>query len=205
MNLTYRIGFWRLGIWALAAVGVVTSIGCQTGGGGEDFISDDPSASSYGTYGDEGLSGGTGDDGGDPAGEGGDEGEDNGDGDVEISEADIVQLEGDRLYALSSYSGLPVVDMQDPDHLRALGTWETDAEPFEMYVEDGQAFVMFNDYGFWEWDDDLDEWSYESSSRLVALDASNPQEIEVSGEFTVAGSAHERRAGRSTATATSAS
>lgn len=186
--LNYRIGFWTV-----AAVSVLTLSGCQTGGtGGQDFISDDPSASdSGGTFGDEGAAS----TGGDPSGEGGDDGgEDNGgDGDVDISEADIVQMEGDRLYALSSYSGLTVVDMTNPDDMRALGTWETDAEPFEMYVENAQAFVMFNDYGFWEWDEGLDGWNYFSSSRLVALDASNPGSIQVEGEFTIPGRIQDSR------------
>jgi hypothetical protein len=186
MNFTYRIGFW-----AVAAFGTLTLSACQNGGGGEDFISDDPGAGDYGDdYGTTAASTG------DPAGEGedgGDEGGDDGGGEVDISEADIVQVEGDRLYALSSFSGLTVVDMTNPDNLQALGTWETDAEPFEMYVESGQAFVMFNDYGFWQYDDDLGDWSYNTSSRLVALDASNPQSIEVEGEFTLPGRIQDSR------------
>jgi hypothetical protein len=193
MHFTYRIGFW-----AVAALGVVALSGCQNAGGGQDFISDDPYAGGYDDYGDEyGTSGATtAGDSGDPAGEGedgGDDGEDNGDGDVDISEADIVQVEGDRLYALSSYSGLTVVDMTNPDDLQALGTWETDAEPFEMYVDGGQAFVMFNDYGFWAYDESLDDWSYNTSSRLVALDAGDPQNIQVDGEFTLPGRIQDSR------------
>lgn len=187
MHFTYRIG-----LWAVAALGVATLSACQNGsGGGQDFISDDPGAGDYGgDYGDDGAASTN----GDPAGEdGGDEGGDDGGGEVDISEADIVQLEGDRLYALSSYSGLTVVDMQNPDDLQALGTWETDAEPFEMYVESGQAFVMFNDYGFWQYDEGLDDWSYNTSSRLVALDASNPASIEVEGEFTLPGRIQDSR------------
>jgi hypothetical protein len=187
MHFTYRIGFW-----AVAALGVMTLSACQTGGGGQDFISDDPNAGGYGN--DDGADTGGLTTGGDPAGEGGDDGgEDQGDGDVDISEADIVQVEGDRLYALSSYSGLTVVDMTNPDNLQALGTWETDAEPFEMYVDSGQAFVMFNDYGFWQYDEGLDDWSYNTSSRLVALDAANPQNIQVEGEFTLPGRIQDSR------------
>jgi hypothetical protein len=186
MHFTHR------GFWVLASLGVLSLSACQGGNGGQDFISDDPSNGDYGgDYGEEGLSSGT----GDPAGEeGGDEGgEDDGGGEVDISEADIVQMEGDRLYALSSYSGLTVVDMTNPDDLQALGTWETDAEPFEMYVEAGQAFVMFNDYGFWDYDEALDVWGYNTSSRLVALDASNPQSIQVEGEFSLPGRIQDSR------------
>jgi hypothetical protein len=187
MHFTYRIG-----VWALASLSVLSLSACQGGNGGQDFISDDPSNGDYGgDYGEEGLSSGT----GDPAGEeGGDEGgEDDGGGEVDISEADIVQMEGDRLYALSSYSGLTVVDMTNPDDLQALGTWETDAEPFEMYVEAGQAFVLFNDYGFWDYDEALDVWGYNTSSRLVALDAADPQNIQVEGEFTLPGRIQDSR------------
>jgi hypothetical protein len=184
-NLTFT---YRFTTFAFAALGALTLSAC-TESDTDDFISDDPTAGSGGGGFDEGGDGGTG---GDPAGEGGDG--DNGDGDApDISEADIIQLEGDRLYALSAFSGLTVVDMADPDELRSLGTWETDAEPFEMYVEAGQAFVMFNDYGFWEWDESLDEWSYSSSSRLVALDASNPSNIVVKGEFTLPGRIQDSR------------
>jgi hypothetical protein len=189
MHFTYPL-------WAVASLGLLALSACQGGSGGQDFISDDPSGGDYGgDYGEDGgvSTGGDSNGTGDPAGEdGGEGGEDDGGGEVDISEADIVQLEGDRLYALSSYSGLTVVDMQNPDDLRALGTWETDAEPFEMYVEAGQAFVMFNDYGFWEYDD-LGIWNYNSSSRLVALDASNPQNIQIEGEFTLPGRIQDSR------------
>ncbi|MFV8755097.1 beta-propeller domain-containing protein [Nannocystaceae bacterium ST9] len=151
----------------------------------EDFISDDPTAGS----GDGNL----GEDGGEAAGDessGGDEGDPgDGDGEIDISEADIVQVEGDRLYALSTYSGLTVVDMTNPDQLRALGTWETDAAPFEMYVEASQAFIMFND--FWTWSEE--DGDYHSTSRLVALDAANPEAIVVRGEFSLPGRIQDSR------------
>jgi hypothetical protein len=171
---------------ALASFGALSLSACQTGEReGQDFISDDPLVG--GDDGDFGETGGA--DTGEPSGE---EGGDNG-GDVEISEADIVQIEGDRLYALSQYSGLTVVDVTNPDDMRSLGTWETDAQPFEMYVDSGNAFVMFNDYYFWEWDVALDSWSSYSSSRLVALDASDPSDIQVRGEFTLPGSIQDSR------------
>jgi hypothetical protein len=182
MTLHYRIS--ALTIASLAAL---TLSACKTADTTpHDFISDDPGADSYGDLGGEDGAVTTGGE------EGGDPSDDDG-GEVEISEADIIQLEGDLVYVLSAYAGLTVVDASDPDDLRALGTWETDAEPFEMYVEGAQAFVMFSDYGFWDWDDGLDEWSYNSSSRLVALDASNPADIEVKGEFTLPGHIQDSR------------
>ena len=175
--------------FAFAALGALTLAACgEEGEPVDSFISDDPNGGGGGgaEEGGEGDPGGTGgDDGGDGDNGGGEE--------PDISEADILHVDGDRLYALSTYSGLTVVDMSNPDDLHALGSWETDAEPFEMYVESGQAFVMFNDYGFWEWDDGVDDWSYQSSSRLVALDASDPADIQVRGEFTIPGRIQDSR------------
>ncbi len=175
-----------------AAFGMSVLSGCQEPGGGPGFISDDPGGDDFGDgFADEGLTGGDeigSDDGGEDAG-----GEDDGGGDLELSEADIIQVEGDLLYALSSYSGLTVVDMSDPDDLVALGTWETDAQPFEMYVEDGQAFVIFSNFRFWDWDEQFKSWDYVDSSRLVALDASDPANIEVRGEFLLPGQIQDSR------------
>ena len=61
-----------------------------------------------------------------------------------ISEADILQLDGDRLYALSRYSGLSIVDVSNPAALKLEGVYRSAAEPFEMYVQDGMVFAMFN-------------------------------------------------------------
>ena len=191
MTFTYRASY-RFTAFAFAALGAMTLTACgdDQGQPGDDFISDDPTAGSGGF--EEGEDGGEGDPAGDTGGDEGGDG-DNGGEDPDISEADIIQLEGDRLYALSAYSGLTVVDMQDPDDLEALGSWETDAEPFEMYVEGGQAFVMFNDYWYWAWDDAIGDYTYASSSRLVALDASDPANIEVEGEFTLPGRIQDSR------------
>lgn len=189
MTLTYR-----LSALTLASLGAISLSACQDEPSRvpQDFISDDPTAGGEDSNaGEDGEAADT----SDPStgDEGGAEGEDGGGDEVDISEADIVQVEGDRLYALSAYAGLSVVDMSNPDALRSLGTWETDAEPFEMYVEAGQAFVMFNDYWSWSFDEGLDEWSYYSTSRLVALDASDPSDITVRGEFSLPGRIQDSR------------
>jgi hypothetical protein len=168
--------------------------------GGQEFISDDPSGDgSGGDYGAEGQHDGQGESEGEGEGEGEEGGNANA-GDLDISETDIVVVEGDRLYALSTYSDLTVVDMQDPDDLHALGDWsgnwlangEADAEPFEMYVENGQALVLFND--LWEPDAGSEVWNF--SSRFVSLDTADPQAIQVDGEIMLPGLvAHSRRVG----------
>lgn len=180
---------YRLFGVALTTLGVFALSACMDGVA-EDFISDDPTV--VYAEGDEGNE--FDDEGSDDGGTGDDAQGGEGEGDeLEISEADIIQMEGDRLYALSTYSGLSVVDMSDPDDLQFLGSWETDAEPFEMYVEAGRAFIMFNDFWFWEWDEGSEGWSEATSSRLIALDAADPANIEVEGEFTLPGRIQDSR------------
>lgn len=98
-----------------------------------------------------------------------------------ISEADIIKVEGDTLYALSRYSGLTVIDLADPADLRVLGSYRSTAMPFEMYLEAGTAYVMYNDYYHREWDEDAGYYVWQSSSRMLALDVSDPAAPRVLG------------------------
>src|SRR3954468_21657084 len=50
-----------------------------------------------------------------------------------IQEADIVQLEGDRLYALSRSGTASIIDVSTPGHLELLGQATLRGQPFEMY------------------------------------------------------------------------
>ncbi|HOU90190.1 MAG TPA: beta-propeller domain-containing protein, partial [Polyangiaceae bacterium] len=98
-----------------------------------------------------------------------------------ISEADIIKVEGDTLYALSRYSGLTIIDLADPADLRVLGSYRSTAMPFEMYLEAGTAHVMYNDYYHREWDEDAGYYVWRSSSRMLALDVSDPAAPRVLG------------------------
>jgi len=177
-----RLGL-TLGTLALA---VGTGGGCNNDdddGGSNDFIVDNPA----GAGGDEGQDGG----------ETGNAGEDDGgddDGGREISEADIVFVEGDTVYALSAYGGLVVVDASAPDQgLPVLGRHRMHAQPFEMYVENGQVFVMTTDYGSYDYDEESGSYTWHSSSRLLALDASDPESITTRGEFELPGTIQDSR------------
>ncbi|HTV22905.1 MAG TPA: beta-propeller domain-containing protein [Polyangiaceae bacterium] len=112
-----------------------------------------------------------------------------------ISEADILQLSGDRLYALSRFSGLSVIDASTPGALRLEGVYRSAAEPFEMYVEDGLVYAMFNGWlaygcdatGFCGW---------QSESRVQALDTRDPANIALLADLEVPGTiADSRRVG----------
>jgi uncharacterized secreted protein with C-terminal beta-propeller domain len=103
-----------------------------------------------------------------------------------IEEADIIKLDGDRLYALSQYGGLNVVDVSERDHLKLLGRHKVLASPFEMYVRDGVAMVLYNGYGEYEQTDD-GNWNYHQTSYVVILDASTPDQISELGRFPIPG------------------
>jgi hypothetical protein len=104
-----------------------------------------------------------------------------------IAEADILQLSGDRLYALSRYNGLTVIDVSSPGALRLLGEHRAAAEPFEMYVEDGLVYAMFNGWYSYVCDDVTGSCTWSSESRVQALDTRDPVNIQVVADLEVPG------------------
>lgn len=109
-----------------------------------------------------------------------------------ISEADIIKVDGTKLYALSRYSGLSVIDVADPAHLVLLGGHKTSAIPFEMYVEGERAYVMYNGWGRYEVSED-GYYSWQTTSRVQALDLSDPAKITVIGQHDVGGEISDSR------------
>ena len=183
---------WLIGI-ALLTSGLALA-GCRgdsdpTAADG-DFVSDNPMADTGAHGGDTGAASTAGGDEGDPSdeGAGGDD-----DGEREISEADIVHIDNGRLYALSRYSGLAVIDVSNPDQLPVLGRTRAHAEPFEMYVDNAQVFAMFSDYGNYRYDDETGAWIWASTSKLMAFDARDPADIQVTGEFDLPGTIQDSR------------
>ncbi len=109
-----------------------------------------------------------------------------------ISEADILQLDGDRLYALSRFSGLSVIDASNPAALRLTGVYRTAAEPFEMYVQDGLVFAMFN--GWYSYHcDQQGVCSWQQTSRMQAIDARDPEHIQLLADHEVPGAISDSR------------
>jgi hypothetical protein len=112
-----------------------------------------------------------------------------------ISEADILQISGDRLYALSRFSGLSVIDVSNPASLRLLGAYRSAAEPFEMYVEDGLVYAMYNNWSSYGCDS-IGLCGWQSESRVQALDTRDPANIRVLADLNVPGTiADSRRVG----------
>lgn len=117
-----------------------------------------------------------------------------------IVEADIIQLHGDRLYALSRMTGLNVVDVSDPSRLRLLGgfTDTRDAEPFELYLRDDVALVMFTGWGRYEAVESVEEgdepaYAWVQTSEVLALDVSDPGNIGTLGSFEIPGAISDSR------------
>lgn len=108
-----------------------------------------------------------------------------------IEEADIVQLDGTRLYAMSRYGGLSVIDVSVPDQLRLLGKYRMQATPFEMYVRDGVVIGLFSGWG--QYVEVTDGWQWVQTSRVVALDTSDAANITVLGDFPIPGEISDSR------------
>jgi uncharacterized secreted protein with C-terminal beta-propeller domain len=110
-----------------------------------------------------------------------------------ISEADIIQLQGSTLYAMSRSGGLSVIDVSKPAALKILGRYRTSFTPFEMYVRDGIVFAMYSDWGYFVEDEATQQWSWKQSSSLLALDVSKPASIQKLAQFDLPGEISDSR------------
>lgn len=67
-----------------------------------------------------------------------------GDAQRALAEADIIQLDGGRLFAMSRSGTVSVVDVSTPGRLTLLGQTTLPGEPFEMYRRGGFLLAMSN-------------------------------------------------------------
>ena len=74
----------------------------------------------------------------------GNAGASNGSAERAVAEADVVQLEGGRLYAMSKSGSLSIIDVSRPGRLTMLGQAYLPGEPFEMYLRGDLLVVMTN-------------------------------------------------------------
>jgi len=157
---------------------------------GQDFISDNPrgGAGQPGSGEEDGDTSGTG---GNPAPADPSTGEDP---ERAITEADIIQVHEGKLYALSRYSGLSIIDISTPDQLTLLGRYGgTSGTPFEMYLEDGVVYAMFSSWGQYIWDAAAQSYQWVQTSHIEALDVSNPASVGLLGSFDLPGSISDSR------------
>ncbi|MFC1641700.1 beta-propeller domain-containing protein [Myxococcota bacterium] len=109
-----------------------------------------------------------------------------------IEEADIIKLEGNRLYAMSRTGGLSVVDVGTRDQLQLLGRWRAEAEPFELYVRDGVVIGLYNGWGQYV-EDTEGNWVWATTSEVVVLNTEDPQNIVPLGSFSLPGDISDSR------------
>jgi hypothetical protein len=177
-----------------------------TPGTPQDFVSDAPGSSSSpnapeaggdGSFGagGSGQGGSGGNSAAGSAGAGGSKDPDGNDPKKTIEEADIIQLRGSRLYALSRYSGLAIIDVSDADHLKLLGRYPLKGEPFEMYVRENTVLAMFSSWGRYECTGEGDAYScsWVTSSHVAALDATDPGNLQLEGTFDLPGEISDSR------------
>lgn len=117
----------------------------------------------------------------------------NGDAQRAIEEADIVKLEGNRLYALSRYGGLAIIDTSNPDQLRLVGRKRLNGTPFEMYLRGGRAYVMLSDFGRYVVADGARYGTWVQTSEMLALDLSTETDIKEFAHYDIPGTIADSR------------
>lgn len=143
--------------------------------GATEFTSDDPNASIEEVNNRDGAEGAA----GEPAADADDGG---GEAERAIEEADILKVEGDTLFALSQYRGLVTIDVSDPQDLQLMGRYASEGIPFEMYVRDGVAYALYSSFWGYEQDEATGRVVWRQTSRVLAVDVSNPlQPFEIGG------------------------
>lgn len=186
----------------LVSAAALGAVGCATedppGGTEDGFISDNPDRnSSRGDNNGDGDEAGEGDSSGNGGGAAGEDPQAAPDEPTEdperiISEADIIQTQGDLLFALSRYSGLAIISLQNPDQPVLLGRKALAGEPFEMYLDGSTIYAMFNGWGqYHELEDGGFEWV--TSSHVAILDISTPSAIETLASFDLPGTIADSR------------
>jgi hypothetical protein len=110
-----------------------------------------------------------------------------------IEEADIIQVHENRLYALSQYAGLSIIDIANPSHLMLLGRHSMTGMPFEMYLRDGIVYAMFSSYWQPVYDAATQAVSWVQTSHVEALNVSDPAHIAELGQFDLPGNISDSR------------
>jgi hypothetical protein len=106
-----------------------------------------------------------------------------------IAEADIVQLDGARLYAMSKSGTVSVVDVGTPGHLALLGQTKLPGRPFEMYRRGDALVAMSNDGVYSTGITTTPGTAAESDggALVIALDVSDPTRLQTLATFAVPG------------------
>ncbi len=105
----------------------------------------------------------------------------------EIVEADIYKVEGNILWVLNQYRGLAAIDITNPNKLSILGRVSFKGFPFEMYVQEGRAYVMVNGL---KYNPEEKEEGYAQShtmSELIIIDVADTKKMSILGRMMLEG------------------
>lgn len=118
-----------------------------------------------------------------------------------IAEADIVQLRGGRLYAISRRGSLSIIDVSRPNELALLGRAYLPGEPFEMYLSGDRLTIMMN--GVFSPTGEVvpassdgapyDAPGVDASAGILVVDVKDPALLQRVATFTVPGSIADSR------------
>lgn len=98
-----------------------------------------------------------------------------------ISEADIVQIGGTNLYAISKTGTLSIIDVSKPNALTLLGKVLLSGSPLEMYLQpNGRVVVLLTD-------------ALGGGSTVMVLDAKDPTVIQRVGSASIPGTIFDSR------------
>ncbi len=104
-----------------------------------------------------------------------------------IEEGDIVTTFGTTLFVLNQYRGLQLIDIADSSNPSLLSTVPIYGMPVELYVRDGNAYVVVSNYlNCWYSPLKAETESFQGS-RLAVVDVRNPESPEIIGGIDIEG------------------
>ena len=104
-----------------------------------------------------------------------------------IEEGDIWKLDGDYLYVLNMYRGMQIIKLSVVDAPKLVAAVPILGQPVEMYVRDGNAYVVVSDY-FNVWFDTTSGFVREfQGSQLRIVDVRAPEQPKVLGGIDIKG------------------
>jgi hypothetical protein len=112
-----------------------------------------------------------------------------------IAEADIIQLDGGILFAMSKSGTLSAVDVSSPAHLALIGQTTLPGEPFEMYLRGNVLLAMSNGARGTTGEVLTQPGTTDSGAgaALVAIDISVPSQMRTIAVFPVPGEVADSR------------
>ena len=114
-------------------------------------------------------------------------GEKNSDDKSQVEEADLQHLVGSRLYYLSTYKGLLVLDISRPSSPKKLATLPIYGVPLEMYVQGNRAYILVRDALALVQNKGSFSFQRKNVSQLVTVDITKPDTPKILYRYDILG------------------